>query len=1073
MSSALHNHTMYSLLDGYASPEEYLIRATEIGLKAFAVTEHGNAYSWCYFEKLKEKYPNVKIIYGVELYEAFNMHEQNKDCKYFHLIALAKNEAGRIALNKIITKSNFEGFYYKNRVDLNLLKPYAKDLIITSACLASKLAREEDYQKCIEYIKEYKNIFPHFYLEMQSHKSEQQIEYNKKILQLSIDTNTPYIITTDSHVANESDLKYQARHVQIAHDDETLSESYEGCYLQSDEEIHSVMDSQIGYQAVEIGLINTDRIADLIDIVKMPFQSPQLPTFPLPPLFKDNYSYIKHLIDIGWDKRGFDKLDFATQLKYRERMEYELGVIHSMGFDGYFLIVWDFINYCRDNDIMLGAGRGSCAGSLVSYTLFITDLDPIKYGLIFERFLNPERISMPDADIDVANREKVINYLIKKYGEERVCQVINFSFITPVVAIKDVGKVLGFTYAEMDKLSKKFVYETFEACLKHNKEYVDNNPQYAELFDIASHLSGRIKNVSVHAGGVGIVDTQITDYMPMKLGTDGEHVIQVDKRIIEEIGIIKFDILGVQTLNILKEVETDTELTEYDININNPVFEYNTKPYELLNKALTNGVFQVESSGMKNLLLRLQANTMEDLSAVLALYRPDSMGELNDYIERKNGRKPIEYIHPDMKPILESTYGCLIYQEQLMDIVRIFGGRTYGGADKFRKGIGKKDEALVRKEAEKLYYEIQENGYPEEIAKKISDNLAEKGKYLFNRSHSFSYAVLCFQTAFLKHFYPLYFFKALFNLNKDKNGMINKYVLDAKAFNIIVLPPNINKSVMNFSIYNNSILFGLSAIKGIGESFANVILEERKKGNFVSLDDFTNRINPSKAQMIALIKSGAIPTNDKKTTLIKYFKSQFKTREYKPVTTLPTHKELLYKWDIDVEDYRMSNKKLDNDKILQIYNEKKKIIFEEEQKQRYKDFIEQHNKYLQNEEYWEFEALQIFINKNPFDKAYEYLTPFEDVENGERCTIVGIISRVEKKKDKNKAQFAYVNIYSSFGLVEAIVWHSQLKEYEDLVVKGQQVAMLVRKDSEEKVITEKIKPYSLWLEQIKKKGIYI
>lgn len=680
---------MYSLLDGYSTPEEYLERAKEIGLKAFAITEHGNEYSWCYFDKLKEKYPDIKMIYGVEMYECFDRSVCDKTSKYFHLVVLAKNEQGRKALNHLVTLSNLEGFYYKPRIQLSDFDGYGNDLVVSSACLASKLAREEDYQKCIEYVKEYKKVFPHFFLEMQAHSSPEQAKYNKKILDLANGTSTPFIITTDSHAAKQEDLYYQGQLVSIARDNETASEIYEGCYLQSVEEIHSVMDSQIGYENVELGLYNTNLVADIIDNVSMPFQSPQLPTFPLPKEFDNNYDYLVHLTERGWQKRGIYLLTKDKQEIYRERLEYEKNIIHTMGFDGYFLIVWDFINWAKTHDVKVGAGRGSGAGSLVCFLMGITDLDPIKYKLIFERFLNPERISMPDLDIDLSDRGKVVDFLVDKYGSDRVCQVINFSYITPVVAIKDIGKTLGFPYKEMDKLSKKFIYPTFQECLDNNSTLIIEHPEYEKLFDIASHLSGRVKTVSIHAGGVGIVDTTMDDYMAMKLGKNGEHVIQVDKRIIEEIGIIKFDLLGVATLNLLTEVQQDTGLSDYDIDINNPTFEQDTSPYKILCKALTDGVFQVESAGMKDLLLRLQPSSMEDLSAVLALYRPDSMGALEEFIECKHDNSKVHYIHPDMKPILESTYGCMIYQEQLLDIVRTFGGRTYGGADLFRKAIGK------------------------------------------------------------------------------------------------------------------------------------------------------------------------------------------------------------------------------------------------------------------------------------------------------------------------------------------------------------------------------------------------
>ena len=1076
MYTSLHNHTMYSLLDGYATPKEYLDRAKEIGLKAFAITEHGNEYSWCYFDKLKKDYPDIKMIYGVEFYECFDMSVKDKDSKYFHLIALARNEKGRKAINKLVTQSNLHGFYYKPRVDLKLFRELhcGQDIIVSSACLASKLARENDYQKCIDYVNEYKEIFPYFYLEMQSHSHEDQSIYNQKILQLSKDTNTPYIITTDSHAATKEDLFYQGKHVQIAHDTETSNELYEGCYLQSEEEIHNIMDSQIGKKYVDIGLLRTNEIADLIEDVGMPFQDPKLPTFPLPDGFKDNYNYLKHLVNDGWYQRGFDKFSIDKQKEYQTRIDYELDIIHSMGFDGYFLIVWDFINFAKNNDVMIGAGRGSCAGSLICYVLHITDLDPIKYGLIFERFLNPERISMPDTDTDVSDREKVINYLINKYGENRVCQIINFSYITPVVAIKDVGKILGFKYTEMDKLSKKFTYDTFEECLEKNKKFIYEHDEYTELFNIAGKLSGRVKTVSCHAGGVGIVDTDIDDYMAMKLGGDGEHVIQVDKRIIEEIGIIKFDILGVQTLNMIKEIQTDIGISEYDININNPLFENDVKSYDLLHKALTNGVFQVESAGMKDLLLRVHPDALEDLSVVLALFRPDSMGALEEYIECKHDPSKVKYIHPDMKPILESTYGCMIYQEQLLDIVRKFGGRSYGGADLFRKAIGKKNVELVKQESAKLYQEIVNNGYSKEIAKTISDELSTKGGYLFNKSHSYSYAVLCFQTAFLKTYYPLYFFKALFNLNKDKAGMLNKYILDAKVFNVNVLPPNINKSLINFIVSDNAVLFGLSGIKKIGETFAKEIIDNRDDG-YKSMNDFINKVNPSKQQIVALIKSGAIPCKDKKKTLIKYLKSTYEPLTFKPVEKLPTYKKLQEEFGIDKEHYRNGEKKYDYDKekMLIDYNAKRKELFNKNQEERFQKHIESNKKYLEDELFWEFESLQIFINDNPFDKAYNYLTPFEDVENGDKCTIVGVISKVQKKKDKNKKQFAFINIYSSFGLVEGIVWHTQLKEYEDLVKNGQQLALLVKKDSEDKVIVEKIKPYNIWLEQMRKKGVKV
>ena len=1089
MYSSLHNHDFYSLLDGYGSPKEMLDRAKEIGLKAYATTNHGNAYAHIYYDLIKKDYPDIKMIYGCELYECEDIAIKDKDNKYFHLICLIRNEQGRKDLNKVITKSNFEGFYFKPRCTIEDIKPYAENFVISSACLASKLARESDFEKCVEYINEYKEAFPYFFLEMQSHSHQDQCLYNQKILELSKRTNTPFIITTDSHAPKKEDLYYQDKLIQIGrkstnNDKNAIenSEVYEGCYMQSEQEIHECMDVQIGYDNVCIGLENTNKVADLIDEVSMPFQKPQLPTFPLPKGYKDNNDFLWHLVNQGWKDRGYDKLGEAEQKIRKERLNYEMEIIHSMGFDGYFLFVWDFIKAAEKLGIEVGKGRGSAAGSLVCYCCHITDIDPIKYGLIFERFLNPERVGLPDIDTDVGNRDAIIDYLVDKYGEDRVCQIINYSYITPTVAITDVGKILGFPYQQMQKLSQKFTFDNWDDCMKANPKLLIDNPQYVELFDIAQHLSGRVKTVSIHAGGIGIVDTTINDYMPMKIGSKGEHVIQVDKHYVEDIGIVKFDLLGVATLNLVKEIKDDLHLNPWDYDINNPEFENDRPTYELLASGKTNGVFQVESAGMKDLLIRLKPKLeqldFEVISVVLALYRPDSMGALDEYVEMATGGSRPSSIHPDMDEILKDTNYCMIYQEQLLDIVKKFGGRTYGGADLFRKAIGKKIVELVQKESEILRSEIVANGYSKDIADKIANELSKKGGYLFNKSHSYSYAVLCFETAWFKAHYPTYFFKALFNQNKDKAGAINKYILDARYFNVNIMPPNINHSGMNFTVDNEKVLFGLSAISGIGESLSKQIIEERENnGIYKSFNDLTQRLSLDKASVIALIKSGAIPCKNKREKLISYLKSEYQPLKFSEVKSLPTYKKLEEDWGIDLRKYVIpssgSRVVYDKEALLSEYNRLKKIQFNENQKVRFQKYINENQKYLADEQFWEFQTLQVFINDNPFDAAYTFLTPFEEISDGEKCTLVGIIAKVQKKKDKNGKQFAYINIYSSFGLVEGIVWHSQLKEYEDLVKKGQQVAILCKKDSEEKVIVEKLKSYIKWLESVRKKGVSV
>ncbi len=1089
MSSSLHNHSYFSPQDGFGSPKEMLDRAKELNLKAFAITEHGNAYSWVYFDKLKNEYPEVKMIYGVELYECFDINIKDKNNKYFHLIALAKNEKGRKSLNEIITRSEFEGKYFKPRVDLKMLKPHAKNIIILSACLASKIAKENDYNVCINYINEYKAIFPHFYLEMQSHKHIDQQTYNQKILKLSQDTNTPFTITTDSHVAIKEHLKYQARHVQIARDEDTISEVYEGCYMQSDDEIHEIMDLQIGKENVDLGLKTSDDIADLIDVVDMPFQSPQLPTFPLPKGFRTNKEYLKHLTqNIGWFNRGYDKRTKEEQKEREERLEYELNVIDEMGFTGYFLIVWDYINFCKKNNYPVGAGRGSAGGSIVCYLLGISALDPIDYNLIFERFLNKERVSMPDIDLDFAYREKVVEYLMQKYGEMRVCQILNFAYITPVVAIKDVGRILKdsegkplFSSAKINSISKLFTEKEFDKCFEINGELISkyNDSACQELFDIARMLSGRVRHVSTHAGGVGIVDTTICDYMPMKLGENGEHVIQVDKIMVEEIGIIKFDILGLNTLIILDGVKKRLGLNDWDLDPNNPKFLHDKKMFELLQSGKTNNVFQVESQGMKDLLIRLHPTSLEDISAVLALYRPDTMSYLEDYIYYKHHENEVKYIHEDIKPILKTTNGQMIYQEQLMDIVRQFGGRTYGGADKFRKGIGKKDPKLVQQESDKLYKEIKQNNYSEELAKNISDELRLKGGYMFNKSHSALYAVITLQTAYLKAHYPVEFYCEVFNACGD-NGKLNKYLVEAQELGIKVLPPHINKSDYKFDVDGKNILFGLSSINKVGDTVVQNIIEERNRnGKFSGLDDFLNRISCNVAQGVMLIKSGALPTQNKKNMLLRYANRYYQSgKEYKPysdVKSLPTLIELKTKWNIDTDKIK------DKEERLRLYNKKRKI---EHETTKYQEWLTQQKlsqekaieefkeKYMQNENFWEFEALTIFISNNPFSDIVQYNNEnFYECESGDECVIIGIISKIQKKKDRHKRDYAFINVYECNGLLEGIAWSSVYSKYIDFIKKNNKLAFYSEKSSDDTFIIKKIKTIDEWINDRKLKNV--
>lgn len=1065
MSSSLHTHSNYSLLDGYSSPEENLKRASELGLKAVAITEHGEVTSWPYYSELKDKYPSVKLLYGIEAYECEDREVKDKNSKYWHLIIIAKNEAGRQAVNRLSTLGHLHGFYSRPRITKeDIAKEDTNNLIILSACLASRLSKTDDYNTCVKLVQEYKSLFPHYYLEVQAHANSEQAKYNQKIMRLANDTHTKVVVTNDVHAAKKEDLFYQDNFVRVAHDSETVAEIYEGCYFMSRKEQHEVLDSQIGYDAAEWCINNTDDVADMCEYVDMPWHKPELPKIEIPPQYSNSAAYLKALVNEGWKKRRIARFNVEKQKIYKKRVDDELFVIEKKDFCDYFLILVDFINWCRRNGIIVGPGRGSAAGSLVCYLIGITQLDSIKYELDFGRFLTIERKDLPDVDVDVSDRAKVVEYLTQKYGEDRVVQVMNIVYTTPVTSIQDVGKVLGFPYAEIRKISEKFVQKTWKDCLEANPE-VAENPRYKELLDIAEHINGRPRGYGIHAGGVIVCRHPYYEYIGIRHGADGEHVISVDKVMDEKIGLVKFDILGVASLVAIDEAKREDNIPDWEIDINNPEFENDKASYDLICSGRTDNLFQIESSGMKDLVAQLQPRSIEELSALIALYRPDAMPSIPTYVDCKYHPEHIHYFHPDMEPIFRSTYGVNIYQEQSMKLTKVFGGRSDAGADRMRKCLAKKKPEKVKEEVELLHDEILANGYDKATAEYICNELSTKGGYGFNASHSQAYAVICLQTAYLKAHHPLAFFKAMLNLNKAKVGKVNKIMVDARSFDIQILPPSINRSGMDFTVSNGKILFGLSAIGGIGNTLAETIIAERdRNGKFKGLDDFTSRVRATKAQIIALVKSGAIPTKNKRIFLEKYIASGLEQSEFKPVSTLPTKAVLLSKWDIDTEHYKVG-KKVDKETVLRIYNEKRRVVHETEKLKKKEAYMaEQSEKYLKDEQFWEFQTLQTFIiDKNPFEKAYEYIKDFSELETGDSCVLVGIIAKIQKKKTKTGMQFAFVNLYSGDGIIELTVWPRILSDYQDLIVKGSQVAVLGKKEDESHVIANDFKPYKQWL----------
>lgn len=1072
MSSSLHTHSYFSLLDGYSSPEEILQRASQLQIKAVAITEHGELTSHPYYSELKSKYPDVKQLFGIEAYECEDRNVQDPHNKYYHIIIIARNEDGRKAINRLSTLGHLHGFYYKPRITrYDIAKEDTNNLIILSACLASKLSRTEDYNTCIELIKEYKLLFPYYFLEIQAHDNEDQKAYNQKIMRLAKDTNTPVVVTNDVHAATKEDLYYQDYFLRIAQDKETAAELYDGCYLMSDDEIHDILDKQIGYDAVCECLKNTDVVADLCEDVDMPWHEPELPHIEIPDKYSSSAEYLRELTWDGYYKKGMDKWSQEKQEIYKNRIEEELYVIEKKDFCDYFLILVDYINWCKNNDVIVGPGRGSACGSEVCYLLGITNLDSIKYDLDFGRFLTIERRDLPDVDVDVSDRAKVVEYMTNKYGEDKVVQVMNVVYTSPITSIRDVGKLLGFPYKEMEKISKGFIQDTWDDCLKHNQSIADN-PKYKELLDIAGHITNRPRGYGIHAGGIIVCRNSYDNYIGIRKGQGGEHVISVDKIMDEKLSLVKFDILGIASLVAINEILQEDKIDPWEIDINNPEFEYDEEIFNLICSGKTDNLFQIESKGMKELIDRLQPHSLDELTALVALYRPDAMPAIDGYIEGKNNPSSIKYIHPDMANILNTTYGQNIYQEQSMRFTKVFGGRSDAGADRMRKCLAKKLPEKVKEEVELLHQEILNNGYSEDVADKICEELSTKGGYGFNKSHAAAYAVICMQTAYLKAHHTLAFFTAMLNLNKDKAGKINKIIIDAKQFNVDILPPDINKSEINFSVNDGKILFGLSAIAGIGETLAeNIIAERSAHGKFKNFNDFIDRIELTKKQIINLVKSGAIPTKNKKQFLVKYFQSMYDKKEYKPVSTLPTKMKLLVDWDINTSEYMLNKRKVDKERVLKIYNEKKKAKFEEDQKIKYQSYIKECNeKYLNDEAFWEFETMQIFLSDgNPFKRAYDLINDFSEYNIGDQCVIVGVIAQIQKKKTKKGDQFAFANIYSGSGIVEIVLWPDTLQKFQDLVVKGQQVAVLGKKDGDDKMIASKLKSYPQWLRDVSKK----
>ncbi len=878
----LHVHTEFSLLDGSNKITEYVSRVKELGMDSAAITDHGVMYGVIDFYKAA-KSAGIKPIIGCEVYVApgsrFEKKPGDNESKYYHLILLAENNLGYKNLCKIVSAGFIDGFYYKPRVDREILEKYHEGIICLSACLAGEVARllaAGQYDTAKEVALYYENVFGkgNYFLELQDHGIMTQQDVNQGLIRIASETGIELVATNDVHYTYAEDEEPHDILLCIQTGKKVSDEDrmrYDGgqYYVKSEEEMRAL------FRYAQSAIDNTSKIAERCN-VNIEFGVTKLPHFEVPEGY-DSWSYLNKLCKDGLKTRYGEKSDALMP-----KLEYELDVINKMGYVDYFLIVWDFINFAREHNIPVGPGRGSAAGSLVSYTTGITDIDPIKYSLLFERFLNPERVSMPDIDIDFSDerRGEVIDYVVDKYGADCVTQIVTFGTLAARNVIRDVGRVLDLPYAYVDKIAKSIPKElkiTIAGALKKNPELLkmyEEDGTVKRLLDLAMRLEGLPRNTSMHAAGVVISKEPMVEYVPLATAQDGTVTTQFVMTTIEELGLLKMDFLGLRTLsvidNAIKMAERNAGVT---IDFNKLGYD-DKNVFKLIGSGKTEGVFQLESAGMKSFMKELKPESLEDVIAGISLYRPGPMDFIPDYIRGKNDRGSVTYLTPQLKPILEPTYGCIVYQEQVMQIVRDLAGYSMGRSDLVRRAMSKKKDEVMERERKNFVYGNEEegvkgcinNGIDEDVANTIYDRMIDFAKYAFNKSHAAAYAVVAYQTAYLKCYYPVEFMASLMSSVIDNTSKVSEYIYNCKNMGIEVLPPNVNFGEGRFSVDNGKIRYGMYAIKSVGRNVIDKIVAQRhENGAYTTIENFINRVSDldvNKRAVENLIKAGALDGMD-------------------------------------------------------------------------------------------------------------------------------------------------------------------------------------------------------------------
>mgnify|MGYP000386888855 FL=1 len=1076
----LHVHTEYSLLDGSNKIKEYVEKIKALGMTAGAITDHGVMYGVIDFYKAARE-AGINPVLGCEVYVApgsrLDREMVHGEDRYYHLVLLAENNTGYSNLMKIVSKGFVEGYYYKPRVDMEVLEKYHEGIIALSACLAGEVQRNlvrGMYEEAKEVAYRYERCFGkgNFFLELQDHGIPEQKLVNQQLLRMSQETGIELVATNDVHYTNAEDAEPHDILLCLQTGKKLADEDrmrYEGgqYYVKSEEEMKSLFPYAL--QALE----NTQKIADRCH-VEIEFGHTKVPHFEVPEGY-DSWTYLNKLCHEGLDKRYG-----ADAPKYLQKLDDELAVIKNMGYVDYFLIVWDFIHYAREHDIMVGPGRGSAAGSLVSYTSGITDIDPVRYNLIFERFLNPERVSMPDIDVDFCfeRRQEVIDYVVEKYGKDCVTQIVTFGTLAARGVIRDVGRVMDLPYNFVDTIAKAIPNElgiTIDKALMMNPELrgmYESDESVKKLIDMSRRLEGLPRHTSMHAAGVVISQKPMDEYVPLSRASDGTITTQFTMTTIEELGLLKMDFLGLRTLTVIQNaVRLAEKSSGKKIDMN--AIDYNDKKVlDSLGTGKTDGVFQLESAGMKNFMKELKPQSLEDVIAGISLYRPGPMDFIPAYIKGKDHPESITYDCPELEPILAPTYGCIVYQEQVMQIVRDLAGYTWGRSDLVRRAMSKKKGKVMEQERKNFVYGNPEENVPgciargidEKVANKIYDNMIDFAKYAFNKSHAAAYAVVAYQTAYLKYYYPVEFMAALMTSVLDNTSKVSEYIYTCRQMGIAILPPDINEGEGGFSVSGQAIRYGLSAIKSIGRPVIDAIVEERKiRGPFTTLKDFITRLSGrevNKRTIENFIKAGALDgLEGNRRQKMMIYGSLLDALNQEKKTTMAGQMTL---FDIAPEEDKAEYEiKLPD---VEEYDKEVLLGFEKEVLGIY---ISGHPL----EEY--MERLKKNTNAVTTDFVLDEETGTLKVSDGAKVRIGGMITDKVIKYTKSNKAMAFITLEDLVGTVEIIIFPKDYERYAKYLENDAKVFVEGRVTAEEdrngKLICEKIISFDevkreLWLQ---------